>query len=373
MPNRKNTIIHLIAILFIVFNMMPFAPRVTAAFRYLQEGMTAPEIKGQDVSTGEEVSSESLINENIVIITFWATWSNRSVELLNDIKSFVNEHPDMPVKVIAVNVENQKISPEERKAIIDKITELDLPFPVIIDKELSLFYEFGVIAVPSTAILDTTGVLRFAPSGYSLNTRDLIVDSVEVLLGLKKPSAITAVRKGYQPANKSSRYYRLALQLANKKLYERALSNLEMAQEADTMFSAPHNLRGQIYLEIDSVEAAIREFEIAIRLDSMSVAARAGMGRALLLSGRVDEAFKSLSDLHAFDATYTPALLDLALVMVEQQKFSDAADSLTKALELNPRDPLIHYYLGKVYQKSGQPSKAAVSYQTALGLLFPGN
>jgi Tfp pilus assembly protein PilF len=156
-------------------------------------------------------------------------------------------------------------------------------------------------------------------------------------------------------------------------MYERALSNLEMAQEADTMFSAPHNLRGQIYLEIDSVEAAIREFEIAIRLDSMSVAARAGMGRALFMSGQIDQAFKSLSDLHAFDATYTPALLDLALVMIEQQKFSAAVDSLKKALELNSRDPMIHYYLGKAYQKSGEPSKAAESYITALELLFPVN
>lgn len=361
----------MISILSIVFNMMPFAPRVTAAFRYLQEGMTAPGVKGLDVSTGAEISSEILIRENVVIIAFWATWSNRSIELLNDIKDFINNHPDMPVKVIAVNVENQKISPEERKSVIDKISELDLPFPVIIDSDLSIFYEFGVIAVPSTAILDTSGVLRFAPSGYSLNTRDLIVDSVEVLLGIKQPSAITAVKKGYQPANKASRYYGLALQLFNKGMYERALSNLEMAQQADTMFSAPHNLRGQIYLELDSAATAIKEFEIAIQLDSMSVAARAGMGRALLLSGQIEKAFDSLSKLHAFDDTYTPALLDLALVMIEQQKFSEAADSLKKALELNPRDPLIHYYLGKAYQQSGQHDKAVDSYKTALQIIFP--
>jgi len=371
MLRGKYTVIYLIAILFIVFNMMPFAPRVTAAFRYLQEGMTAPEVKGLDISTGEEISSGDLNNDNIVIITFWATWSNRSIELLNDLKGFVNEHSDMPVKVIAVNVENQKISPEERQVIIDKVAELNLPFPVIIDNELSLFYEYGVIAVPSTAILDTTGILRFAPSGYSLITRDLIKDSVEVLLGLKKPSALTVVRKGYRPANKASRYYRLALQLTNQKMYERALSNLVTAQEADTMFSATHNLRGQIYLEIDSLAAALREFEIAVRLDSTSVAARAGMGKALYLSGQLDAAFKSLSDLHAYDATYTPALLDLALVMIEQQKFSEAADSLRKALELYPRDPLAHYYLGKAYLQSGQNDKAVDSYKTALQLIFP--
>jgi len=287
------------------------------------------------------------------------------------LKSFANEHEDLAVKIIAVNVNNQKISPEEKKLILDKISELDLPFPVILDDNLNIFYEFGVIAVPSTAILDTTGVLRYAPSGYSLTTKDLIIDSVEVLLGLKKPTITTLVREGYRPKNKSSRYFRLALQLANKKMYERALSNLELSQKADSMFSAPHNLRGQIYLEMDSASTAIKEFEIALQLDSSSIAAMAGLGRAYFKDGQVDAAYETLAKLHAKDDTYTPALLDLALCMSEKEQFSDAIDSLKKAIELNPKDPTVYYYMGKVYKKLNQPSRAAESFRTALELLYP--
>ncbi|UCC78654.1 MAG: tetratricopeptide repeat protein [Candidatus Zixiibacteriota bacterium] len=369
--NKKSAIIYSSSVFFVVFNMIPFVPRVTAAFKYLQEGMSIPEVRGKDVITGEEVSSQNLLRGNVLIVAFWATWSERSIMQLKDMKEFYNDHPDLPLKIIAVNVENQLITPEERKIIESKIVELDLPFPVLIDDNLSVFYEFGVIAVPSTAILDSTGILRYAPSGYSLATRDLIVDSVEVLLGLKKPSITSVVKKGYQPAQKASRYYRLALQLAHQRMYERALANLEMAREADTLFSAPHNLRGQIYLEIDSIDAAVRELETAVRLDSTSVAARAGLGRALLIDGRIDDAFDKLSALHAEDDTYTPALLDLALVMVKQEKYREAIDSLKSALELNPRDPIVHYYLGKTYQQSGQKAKALESYKTALELIFP--
>ncbi len=368
---RRINIFILFAAFLLIFNMMPFVTNVTAAFKYLQEGMTAPEVTGNDITTGEKISSEKLVKGNIVIITFWATWSERSIELLKDMKTFVNDHPELPLKIIAVNVNNQKISAEERKLIEDKIAELDLPFPVILDNDLSVFYEFGVIAVPSTAILDTTGVLRYAPSGYSLTTRDLIVDSVEVLLGLKKPTVITAIKEGYRPNNKSSRYFRLALQLANKRMYERALSNLELSQEADSMFSAPHNLRGQIFLKMDSASAAIKEFETAVELDSSSIAAMAGLGRALYKSGQIDAAHEKLIELHAKDDTYTPALLDLALCMVEKENYSDAIDSLHKAVELNPRDPNTHYYMGRVYQKSNQISKAAESYKIALELLYP--
>lgn len=360
----------LFALISIGFNIVQFSSSVTAAFKYLHEGMEAPPLRGKDIISGSQVNYEDYIKQNVVIITFWATWSSRSLELLNELQAFSDENSDKPVKIIAVNVDNQKIGPEEEKRILKTVTDMNLSFPVIIDYGLEAFYEFGVIAVPSTAILDTSGVLRYAPSGYSLSTRDRIIDSLNVLLGLREPTAITAIREGYIPEPKSSRYYRLAQQLAGKRMYERALSNLELSEQADTLFSAPHNLRGQIYLELDSIQLAIEEFEKAVELDSTSIAARAGLARGLLRDGRFGQAFENLSSLLADDSTYTPALLDFALCHAEKDEIETALVYLDKAKELNPKDPMVYYYFGKIYFDSGQVSKAAESFREGLEILY---
>jgi Tfp pilus assembly protein PilF/thiol-disulfide isomerase/thioredoxin len=348
-----------------------FVPSASAAFRYLQEGMTAPVIEGIDLRTGEIVSSKLADDDGVVIVTFWASWSQRSLDLLADLKTIVEEHPDHAFRVLAVNVDRGSLSPQARQLIESTVAAMALPFPVIIDDELSRFYEFGVIAVPSTAIIDSTGTLRYAPSGYSYTIRDRIVDSIEVLLGLKEPDTAAALVQGYVPTNKSSRYYNLALQLTNKRSYERALANLEQAEAADSQFSAVHNLRGQIYLELDSAKAALPEFALAIGLDSNSVAAWAGWGRGLLQTGAHDDAYTKLEAALAREPSYTPALLDLALCLAERQEPAQALDSLRVARELNPQDPAVHMYLGNIYRRTGHNDSAVTAFQEALGLLFP--
>ncbi|HUU46163.1 MAG TPA: tetratricopeptide repeat protein [Acidobacteriota bacterium] len=346
-------------------------PSASGAFRYLQEGMTAPPVEGKDLLTGETVSSERTEGANVIIVAFWATWSERSLEILEDLKALVADHPDGSIRIFAVNVENQTISADMRKLIEHTVTELDLPFPVLIDDELALFFEYGVIAVPSAAIMDSTGVLRFAPSGYSYTIRDRIVDTIEVLLGLKQPTEAVALRRGYVPTNTTSRYYLLALQLVNQRMYERALANLKPALEADSLFSGPHNLRGQIYLELDRLPEAAAEFAVAVQLDSTSVAAWAGWGHALLRQGQATAARAKLAAALALDGSYTPALLDLALCLAQEQKTGEALDSLRAARELNPQDPAVHYQLGQVFHLAGQTDSTVDAYHAALKILFP--
>lgn len=367
---RTTTRRRIIGVACAVFLGSLLGPTATAAFRYLQEGMMAPQVSGEDLRSGDQVTAEPQPGE-LILITFWATWSQRSLDLLADLKTIVEQYPDHPLRIIAVNVEDEKITSSVRERIEQVLAELELPYPVIIDEGLSIFYEFGVIAVPSTAILDSTGILRFAPSGYSYTVRDRIVDSIEILLGIREPSEETFLITGYQPTNKASRYYRLAVQMTGRGMYERALANLVPAIAADSNFSAPHNLRGQLLLELDSMTAAAEEFALAVKLDSNSVAAWAGWGRALLREEQFDVAFKKLARALALESYYTPALLDLSFCLAEQGQKQEALDSLIAARELNPRDPAVHYYLGQVYQDSGQKAEAVRSYLAGLEIVFP--
>ncbi len=348
-----------------------FYGTASAAFKHVEDGMVFPGLSGRDLGSGETVSSEGLIADGseVVVVVFWATWSARSLELLGDLKAMVTEHADRRFQVIAVNVEGQRISAATRKKIEAALAELNLPFPSLLDPELALFDSYGVVAVPSTAILDSNHILRSGPSGYSYVVRDAIVDSISVLLGLKAVTASQTMSLGYQPQKRALRYFNLAVKLANQGQLKRALSNAERAVAADTLFGSPHSLIGQIRLDRSEAEAAAAAFSRAAALDPTSVATLAGWGQALMQLNRLDEARGTLEKALALDPTYLPTLLNLARCRLRQGDGARAEMHLLAALELNPRDPEVLFSLGAHYRNGGRDAEALAAYRTALAQL----
>ena len=343
MKTRFSRVFMSRGILVMVFLSAMVLGTASAAFKYIQEGMTPPEFKGKDLLTGKVVEwrpGSGDEGSEVVLIVFWATWSPRSMDLLRDMKEMSEQYRDHEFRVIAVNVDGQKPSPIKMKEISRKSVELDLPFPIVVDEGLKIFYAYGVIAVPSIALVDGSGQLRYGPSGYSYTIRDRIVDSTEVLLGLREAGSIASLAPVYRPTSKASRYYHLGRKLASQRLYERALGNLDKAVEEDTGFSSPFNLKGQIQLTMGHWDEAERNFARAVELDSTSVAAMAGWGRSLLRLDRVDEAAAKLSDALDIDDTYVPALVDLAECRTREGNLDEAWSLYEAARDLNPRDPV---------------------------------
>jgi tetratricopeptide (TPR) repeat protein len=346
-------------------------PPATAAFKHLAEGMDAPEVSGQDILTGADVSSSALLQENLVIVVFWASWSPRSLTQLRDLGEIATEYQGNPISVIAVNVDAASLSSTENERITGMVRDLNLPFPVIFDEGLKIFYRYGVIAVPSTAVIDSSGTLRYGPSSYSLTTKDRIVDSIRVFLGLVEASQVDLAPVGYRPAKRASRFFGLAVQLSEQRLYEQALSNLDSAIVIDTAFAAPHMLRGEIRIQTGHTDSAVAGYQRAIDLDSQLVQAWAGLGEAHMAAGDFELALPPLSRARAIDSTYTPALLVLGHCLTELGRTDEALDSLAMALELNVADPTVHYYIGCAQRKSGNNLLAVESFLAAGALLFP--
>ncbi len=348
-----------------------FAPEASAGFKYVHEGMLSPKVEGEDLLTGERISLSGLRQDKIVAIVFWATWSERSLDELRELNEMASRLGDLPFAIVAVNVESETISAQVRSEIEAVVKELELTFPVIVDDGLGIFYEFGVIAVPSTAIVDHEGYLRYSPAGYSLLVRDVIEDSVKSLLGLEIAVATMIPEERYKPQKKATRYYYLAAKLARQRMYERAISHLEMAKQADSGFAAPFSLQGEIFLRLDSIEFARREFREAITRDSSSAAVWVGLAETFLLSGDSDSAYQALASAIEMDASYAPALTSIGLCLAEQGRIAEGLDSLNRASQLNIRDPRAHYYTGKVSLMVNDSLQAVLSYKQALSILYP--
>lgn len=372
MTNRRSLKKFIIVMFLIVLPGVISVPTVTAAFRYIHEGMKIPALEGKDVLTSQNVSSNAYLEENnMLVIVFWATWSKRSLDELSALKEISSQFKEKPVKIIAVNVDHAVVTDNKRKQITKIISDMDLPFPTIIDNNLELFYSFGVIAVPSTAITDSTGIIRYGPAGYSLSTRDFIVDSIEVLLGLKDVSDIAVARKGYTPNNKALRYYNLGLNMRHKRLFDRAMSNLSIAIENDSGFPVPYSLIGELKLISGDTEDAIFQYQKATTLDSEFVAAWAGLGEAYYKNNQLDSSEICLKKALSLDENFVPAFKTLNLVLCDTDRPDSALHLLLSAQELNPTDMSIEYYLGKLKMKLDKPNEAIKHYQNALDGLFP--
>lgn len=347
------------------------AVNASAAFKYTAVGMEAHEFSGEDIVTGNQISIRDLYKDNLTIVVFWATWSPRSIEQLRDMNELRNEYPGKAIEIVAVNVDAPQISATVRAQITEIVKSMDLQIPVIIDEELKIFYTYGVIAVPSTAIIDTAGTVRYDPGGYGMRIKDVIVDSVKAFLGLATATLQDTLPPGYEPSKKSARYYNLALNLKQTGMYDRALENLELSRQADSLFAAPVALMGEILFQQGKLDEARAAYSRGASLDSTGVAIWAGWGRTLLLSGDSIAAREKLEKALALDENYTPALIDMGLCLAYQDSIEKSLELLTQAAGLNRGDPTTHYYLGLAYRKAGKDGEAAQAFVEALSILYP--
>ncbi len=341
----------------------------TAAFKYIEEGMRPPAIVGTDLATGEAFEWRPVDGE-VAAIVFWATWSPRSLQLLRDLAELQESLADAPFKVVAVNVDGQHTSPRSLEEVKAAVAEIAPPFGIVVDRELETFYAYGVIAVPSVALVDEAGVLRFAPSGYSITIRDTIARATRILLGDEDVQPLeTPLVRGHRPADRASRYYGLAVRMASKGHDERALENLESAVASDSLFASPWILRGELALRAGDPASAVASFSHAASLDGNSVAALAGWGRALLRSGMAAEAEQQLQAAVDQDAAYTPALADLGSCAADKGDTARAIEYFEEALALDSRDPDLLYRYGRLRLAAGDTAAGVAAFRSAVELL----
>jgi tetratricopeptide (TPR) repeat protein len=269
-----------------------------------------------------------------------------------------------------VNVEAPHIGDAEREQIAAAVDELDPPFPVIIDEGLEIFSSYGVVAVPSSAILDGKGVLRYGPAGYSYFVRDQIVDSVAILTG-EKPFSEAVIAEGYEPTDEASRYYNLARQLIVRGLHERALAHLDRAAEADPGFAAVDALRGEAQLALGDPGSALLSYEAAVSKDESLVAAWAGLGIARGCADDAAGAESALRKAAELDPAYTPAMIELARCRIRAGDYEEALGLVADARGLVGGNPELDFLLGEIRRGQGDRKAALAAYAAALEAIYP--
>lgn len=368
--------------------MLMFASGVSA-LEGLRVGLRAPSFTASDLH-GNRLTLADFRDSKVIVVTFFATWSESSPELLGRLEKLWQQYERIGLTVVGLNVESQRIPPAEEEQVRRLVQDLGISFPILIDRGLEAFHRYGVIAVPSTVVIDKTGTVVGELVGYPLALREDLFDLIETQVTGKK-RAQKVQKTGHQPQPKAVRYYNLARALVARGSMDMAEVNLQRAIESDAKFALPVILLGQIYKgragTDENVEFAgqvyttaffseterqrfVTEaealFRRALAVDQDNTTALTELGSLQSRQGHEAEGEKLLRQALAINASYTPAHCFLGELLLKQGKVQQAKKIFKTATKLNPLDYKCYLIFAQAYEAKGLKKEAVDLYKKGL-------
>jgi thiol-disulfide isomerase/thioredoxin len=112
----------------------------------------------------------------VVLVNFWASWCPPCLQEMPSIQRLAEHLRGRPFAVVTVNVAEM-----DRRAA-GAMTRLGLDFPILLDADASTFRAWGGKGLPTSALLDHKGMLRYLGLGPLEWDDPEVVEAVEDLL-----------------------------------------------------------------------------------------------------------------------------------------------------------------------------------------------
>jgi peroxiredoxin len=129
----------------------------------VEEGQVAPDFTLESID-GKSVSLSSHRGK-VVVIAFWAAWCPPCLEELTFLQELSAELSN-DVVVLAVNQETQLLSQAHVEQLKHQVAEWGIEHPILLDKNLDVWGEYCINALPTSVIIDREGEIRFAETNY---------------------------------------------------------------------------------------------------------------------------------------------------------------------------------------------------------------
>ena len=202
------------------------------------------------------------------------------------------------------------------------------------DIGFEVFREYGVVALPSTVMVNKNGKIEFIYPSFPLAASKLFTRRIEELVGLEMPVEVSAAEKKKTADSKARRLYKYALQMYKKGLVEQTLSPLKKSMELEPDVAWSHNLLGIILWKSGNFESAVEEFKSAIRIDRRNAQAHFNYGLLLFESGKLNDAEKQLDISMAIDDTVSETHYVLGLLYNKLGRYDEAVKELKRTISI---------------------------------------
>jgi tetratricopeptide (TPR) repeat protein len=211
----------------------------------------------------------------------------------------------------------------------------------------------------------------FLPKGTKVALRYVYDNSADNPLNPNHPPV--RVKAGNRSSDEMCHLWLQVLPIPNdsaqgdpRMLLQEALARHNIGKDP-TDFEAHYNLAAMLQAA-NKLDAAMREYEAALRLRPNDAAANNAMGAALLASGRPGKAVAYLSQALKTRPDYFPAHYNLGNALAAQDDFAEAAEQFRLALQLQPDDADAEANLGSAFAEMGLFSEAKTHFEHALQL-----
>lgn len=353
-----------LALLLLMSAMLACAPDA-AALQRLQVGMDAPNFWLRGVS-GRYQGFADLKGEKLTAVVFWSTWSRKSEPLLATMKRLQEQYRDQGLTVVAINADDLNLS-EQHLAAVKAVTEkLGISFAVLLDQGLVAFNDYGVIALPTTVILDSSRTVKYELSGYPLEGASEIADFLaEALEGKKRPTA--GIKAGHTPKNTAVRAFNMGNNsLKSKRMADSAEIWFKKAIENDPEFVLAQVALGKFYSQRGKIPLARVQFEGALSHESGNIIALCELGYVAMNEGKIDEARILLDKAIKASDSYAECYAYAGIVYGRLGEIDKALHLFDEAAKINPSDYKIFNFKGKLLEENKRPRDAVDAYRQAV-------
>ncbi len=158
----------------------------------------------------------------------------------------------------------------------------------------------------------------------------------------------------------------LGILLRNEGQLQAAIEQYEEALRLKPDYVEAHHNLGNALLQAGQLPAAIGRYEQALKINPDYPYAHNNLGRALFQLGKLSEAQKAFEAAVRIKPDYAEAHHNLGNALLQAGQVSEAIGHYQQALKINPDYAEAHYNLGNALLQAGQVSEAIGHYENVL-------
>lgn len=147
----------------------------------------APAFARRD-TTGKILRTQDFIGRKVLLLDFWSVFCQSCLEEMPFLQELYSSYHDQGLEILSINTD---FFPLARIESFMKSTGLELPFPLIHDRDQGLSKLFQVEALPVTVLIDSSGWIRMVHLGYRPKDHKMITSRVRKACRKIKETVVT--------------------------------------------------------------------------------------------------------------------------------------------------------------------------------------
>jgi tetratricopeptide (TPR) repeat protein len=302
--------------------------------RNVKPGEPVPEFRLEN-AVGNPIDSDAYKGK-VLVLVYVVAGQLSSERAIVDADQVVKNLAGRPIELLFVTAY------ADRKPYFEQFwNKKSIKAPLAFDANRKLYSDLGLIAFPTTTVINRDGRLVHALSTRGNDYRHILDGFARHALGLLDDAALeeflqTPEQLKTTPLDRASRHRAVARLLREKGLYSGAEKELGQALKAD-----PENI--DVLLDLADLQLRVN---------------------------KVDDAKRNVEQVLKMNARHRRANLLRGIVLFRLGHLDDAKVVLTEALVLNPDPARTHFYLGRIAEANGAKDTAIGHYRQALSRLL---